>query len=358
MKLTRLAACVLLFFVGGTASAGQPHVVFIIADDIGWNDLGCYGSPSSRTPNIDAFAETATRFDNAYLTASSCSPSRASLLLGRYPHNCGKAGELHRPMPEHLVGTAFTALLREAGYHAELVGKHHMSVERPDGSPRPLVKPAFDAVARGRVRGNKSGAAPWAETIRDRPTDRPCVFWFASSDAHRPWDGDLDWDAAKYGPKHDPAAVVPPAPMPDTPETRQDFASYLNEVTRFDYFVGEVLATLAGEGIADDTVVIVTSDNGRPFPRAKTRLHDPGMKMPLLVRLPAEYRQPATTDALASAVDVAPTVLDLCGVAVPETQDGRRDIDGRGQRVGRRRLSILGRQPDEQRHLHAGVVQP
>ncbi len=216
--------CALAAVAGATE---RPNVVLFIADDVSWNDIGCYGNREARTPAIDRLAATGLCFDEAYLTASSCSPSRSSIITGRYPHNNGRASELHEPIAAHLPW--FPRLLRDAGYYTALVGKHHMTAEAPAPGEVPQPEP-FDLVDKGNAPGNSGGHATWVDTVRRRPKEKPFFFWFASHDAHRGWDGDRDWDEVAYGPKHDPTRLTLPAGLADTPATRQDLASYYNEV--------------------------------------------------------------------------------------------------------------------------------
>jgi arylsulfatase A-like enzyme len=301
-------------------AAERPNVILFIADDVSWNDLGCTGNREARTPAIDRLAAGGRRFDEAYLTASSCSPSRSSVVTGRYPHNNGRASELHEPIAAHLPW--FPRLLRESGYYTALVGKHHMTSDKPAAGERPQPEP-FDLVAKGNAPGNSGGHATWVETVRQRPPDKPFFFWFAAHDAHRNWDGDFQWREDAYGRKHDPQRVTVPAGLADTPETRQDVASYYNEVTRFDHYVGQVVNELERQGLLSNTLLLVMADNGRPFPRAKTRLHDCGMKTYLVAHWPAGIARPGTpAGGLVSAIDIAPTVLGLAGVKAPETMQG------------------------------------
>lgn len=296
----------------------RPNIIFFIADDISWNDYGCYGNPAARTPNIDKLASQGLRFTQAYLTASSCSPSRSSIITGRYPHNNGKASELHREIAGHLPW--FPELLRQSGYYTALVGKNHMRAE-PAGPGQQRPK-AFDLVDAGRVKGNRGGHGKWVQTLKNRPKDKPFFFWFASFDAHRDWEADTEWNE-KYGPMHRPEDVVVPPFLSDDPATRQDLASYYNEVTRFDYFIGQVVDELHEEQIAENTLLFVLADNGRPFPRAKTRLHDSGMKTALVAHWPKGIRQSGVEcPSLVSVIDLAPTVLELAGVEIPPTFQG------------------------------------
>ena len=298
----------------------RPNVILFLGDDISWNDFGCYGNRAARTPHIDQLAASGIKFTEAYLTASSCSPSRSSIVTGRYPHNTGKAAELHREIAWNLPW--FPALLREAGYYTALVGKNHMRAAPPPPGHEPLPK-AFDRIDEGRAPNNQGGHARWVSTLRQRPKDRPFFFWFASYDAHRGWDGDTEWDPNRFGPPHRPAEVEVPAFLDDDPATRDDLASYANEVTRLDHYVGQVVQALAEEGELDNTLLLVMADNGRPFPRAKTRLHDSGMKTALVAHWPRGIKAAGATSAsLVSAIDLAPTILELAGVAIPASMQG------------------------------------
>lgn len=320
LRSTLVAIAAALFALSVVRGEERPNVILIIGDDISWDDFGCYGNSAARTPNTDRLARNGIRFTEAYLTASSCSPSRSSIATGRYPHNNGAASELHRPIASNLV--RFPALLRAKGYYTALSGKNHMTQEKPSAGVAPMPEP-FEVVDAGETPGNHGGHGKWVEHLQKRPRDRPFFFWFASFDAHRAWDGDAEWDAAAYGPKHDPATIRVPPFLVDDAATRQDLASHANEVTRLDHFVGRVIAELERQDLLKNTLVFVTADNGRPFPRAKTRLHDSGMKAPLVAHWPAGIRQPgAVRSGLVSSIDLAPTILGVAGVTAPESFQG------------------------------------
>ncbi len=318
-KLAAIALIMVLSGSVGLADENRPNFIVFIADDVSWNDYGCYGNPHARTPHIDQLASGGLRFTNAFLTASSCSPSRASMITGRYPHNNGKAAELHLPIASHL--TWFPECLRDAGYYTALVGKNHMQREKPD-SDNGTSRKVFDLINNGQLKNNHGAEGKWVETVKNRPKDRPFFFWFAAVDAHRGWDADREWKP-EYGPMHQPTAVVVPPYLVDDLDTRKDLASYYNEVTRFDFYIGQVISALEQEGQLDNTVILILADNGRPFPRAKTRLHDSGMKTALVVHWPRGITSRGVeVSGLVSAIDIAPTLLEVAGVALPETFQG------------------------------------
>jgi arylsulfatase len=311
LGLTLLAAGV----VAMRAAETRPNFVLIIGDDISAADLGCYGNPGIRTPNIDRVAREGLRFTNAYTTTSSCSPSRCSILTSRYPHNLETASELHGPLPPGLA--LFPQLLREAGYHTAQAGKAHFG-EDADHVVGPALA-AFDAHSdgeRGDLQGGHGGENQWIARLRARPMNQPFFMWFASHDAHRIWDADSFEGMTR------PDDVRVPPTLIDTPETRVDLAHYYDEIMRLDIFVGEVVRELARQNVLDRTVIIITADNGRPFPRSKTRLYDDGVKEPLIIRWPPSVPRDARTDALVSSIDLAPTILELAGLPRPATFQG------------------------------------
>lgn len=295
-------------------AASRPNIVFIIGDDVGRDDLGCYGNPGIRTPNLDRLAARSLVFDNAYLTASSCSPSRCSIITGRYPHNLETAAELHGVLAESVL--MFPELLRQAGYHTAHAGKTHF------GSNTRVLE---GAAARAFVIGGNTpadadgdgngGEGRWIERLRTRPTDRPFFMWLASFDSHRSWNAD------SFSGLNRPDDVRVPPYLADTPETRADLAQYYDEITRLDHYVGEILRELERQHALDNTVIVFTSDNGRPFPHSKTRLFDDGIKTPLLISWPGHVA-PGRTAALVSSIDLAPTILALADVPAARSMQG------------------------------------
>ena len=313
MKYAVIFVFVLVAFVlvRPTLAESRPNFVICIADDISWDDFGCYGSTCARTPRIDALAASGMKFTEAYLTASSCSPSRSSIITGRYPHNLGRAAELHQPIAASIPW--LPAILREQGYYTALIGKNHMSRENTK-----IGVETWDRIDPGSTPDNHGAESKWVQTIEQRPKDKPFFFWFAAVDAHRDWEADREWDEARYGAPHDPHKMIVPPFLADDMATRQDLASYHNEITRFDYFVGQVVDSLAEQGVLENTLLLVLADNGRPFPRAKTRLHDTGMKTAFITHWPAGIKERGSvTTSLVSAIDIAPTCLELAEVSSP-----------------------------------------
>lgn len=328
--MIRLAPCAALILPLLLASSGfaspaddtpsPPNIVLIIADDLSWDDIGPYGHPTIRTPNLDRLAREGMRFDRAFLTCSSCSPSRSSLITGRYPHNTG-AEELHWPLPADQI--TFVELLKNAGYYTAAAGKWHLGNavkgrfdEVREANPRGFQLPSGDeadkadpnALAFEGAGAAQAGCDQWVPVLQDRPRDRPFFLWLAALDPHRDYQDDTIPDP------HDPAAMVVPPFLPDCPEVRADLARYADEVTRLDHFVGLVLDELDRQQVADQTLVLFMSDNGRPFPRCKTTVYDDGIRTPLIARWPGRIAPGSVTESLVSSIDLAPTFLSLAGI--------------------------------------------
>ena len=273
------------------AKAARPNFILFITDDISAGDLGCYGNKKIKTPHLDRMAAEGLRFTNAYLSISSCSPSRCSIISGRWPHNTG-ACELHTTLPKDQY--VFPETLKKAGYYTVLSGKHHMGG---------AVDRGFDKVSRGKGPGKEGD---WVKILKERPRDKPFFFWFASSDAHRGWGFSDD------APTYDPKEVMVPPYLVDGPQTRKDLADYYHEVSRTDHFAGLLRKELKKQKIDGDTYLIYMSDNGRPFPRCKTRLYDDGIKTPFIIACPGRIK-PAVTSSLVSSIDISATILELAG---------------------------------------------
>ena len=323
IKLVGGAAGAALWNIDGLTRAqnDRPNIVLIIADDMAWDDCGAYGHATIRTPNIDKLASRGMRFTNAFITASSCSPSRASIITGRYPHNTD-AEQLHWPLPAEQ--RTFVEILKEAGYWTASAGKWHLG---------DAVRDRFDVVHEADVSGfqlptGKAGTAPamiareksgcerWLSTLRSRPKGKPFFLWLAALDPHR------DYEKGIIADPHRPEDVVVPPYLPDVPDVREDLALYYDEITRLDDYVGKVMDELASQGVEDNTFILFFSDNGRPFPRDKTTLYDGGIKTPWLVRWPRRVRAGSLCRQLVSSVDIAPTVLALAGLEAQSSFQG------------------------------------
>ncbi|EPR66925.1 arylsulfatase [Cyclobacterium qasimii M12-11B] len=233
------------------AQDNRPNIIMIIADDIGYEDLGSYGNAIASTPVTDRIASQGIKFDNFYLTTSSCSPSRSSIISGRYPHNTG-AAELHTAMPENIL--TFPELLKESGYFTGQSGKWHMGV---------VPRKGFDLIYDKKPEIGHGGEDYWVPLLKERPIDKPFFLWLAALDAHRPW-GENDFTGA-----HDPDKVEVPPYLADEAATREDLANYYDEISRFDYFIGKVEEELERQGQLDNTIILFYQTMAGRFPEVK-----------------------------------------------------------------------------------------
>jgi arylsulfatase A-like enzyme len=278
-----------------------PNIVVFIADDQGYGDLGCYGNTAIKTPHIDRLAREGMRLDRAFLTISSCSPSRASILTGRYPHNTG-AEDLHQPLPDDQK--TIGQYLKLAGYYCAAAGKWHLGDSERQHWHQ-IIECSADITAESAV-----------DLVDNAPVDSPFFFWIASKDPHRPY------QLNTIAPPHRPADVRVPPYLPDHPNIRKEIALYYDEISRFDTCVGAVRAALEKSGRLENTVIVYLSDNGMPFPRAKTTLYDAGIRAPLIVRWPGKVPANSIQNSLFSVVDLAPTLLSIADVE-QDTMQGR-----------------------------------
>lgn len=297
-----------------------PNLVLVIADDMAWDDSSPYGHDSIMTPNLQRLADGGIRFDNAFVTISSCSPSRASIVTGRYPHQTD-AEELHWPLPGDQV--TFVELLKEKGYWTAAAGKWHLGDEVRDRfdeirevDTSGFQLPSGEAAKAGKfvetLEGEaQSGCADWVPLLEDRPKERPFFLWLAALDPHRPYHSGIIPDPSR------PEEIRLPPYHPDTPAVRADYQVYYDEITRLDKYVGLVMDELESQEVAENTLILFISDNGRPFPRDKTTLYDSGIRTPWIVRWPKVVKPGSTCARIVSTVDIAKTFLKLGGIDNP-----------------------------------------
>ena len=297
--LLLLAATTIL---SGQTRQDRPNILLVIADDWSYPHAGAYGDPTVSTPAIDRLAREGALFRRAFTAAPSCTPSRAALLTGQAPHRLAEGANLWGSLPARFP--VYPDLLEGAGYAVGHTGKGWGPGRfEPGGRSRNPAGPRFDSLE-AFLAGRREG--------------QPFAFWYGSTDPHRPYDaGSGERAGLKLS-----TVKVPPF-LPDTPEVRADLLDYYAEVQRFDAQVADLLATLARHRVLEDTIVVVTSDNGMPFPRGKATPYDAGTHMPLAIRWPARVKSGTTVDAFVSLTDLAPTFLEAAQVAVPAEVTGR-----------------------------------
>jgi N-sulfoglucosamine sulfohydrolase len=293
-------------------AASRPNILFVITHDTG-RQLGCYGRPT-HSPGIDRLATEGVRFDQYFVCAPQCSPSRACLTTGRYPHHTGVLGLVGKwgwQMDASVPTLAKT--LGAAGYDTWLWGFQH---EHP--SPSALGY-RHDPI------GFANGNVPkiLADSVGPRCADwlaaKPAGPWFASVGFY---ETHLGWPTAAATAAEVAAKPTPPD-LPAVPELRQDMLGFDQSLHQADRNVAHILDALEASGQAGNTIVIFTTDHGLPLPRAKCDLRDPGLEAALLVRWPGRVGANRVCSELLSGVDLMPTLLELAGVAPPEGLDGQ-----------------------------------
>ena len=275
------------------AADPRPNILFCLADDASWDHFGANGDRVVRTPNFDRVAREGVNFRHAFCSSPSCTPSRGALLTGQQFWRLEDGANLWSRWPNKFP--VYPDALAKAGYHVGLKGK--------GWGPG-------DATFSGRTNNPAGlGVKDFATFLKSKPADKPFCFWFGSTDPHRLYDLG---SGVKSGLKI--ADVQVPPYLPDTPAVRSDILDYYFEVERFDHDVGEMLKLLEDSGQLANTLVVVTSDNGWPFPHGKATCYDAGTRMPLAVRWPARIKGGRTVDDFVSHTDLAPTFLEAAGL--------------------------------------------
>ncbi len=311
------------------------NILIVIADD--WSPIaGCYGNDVVQTPNIDRLAREGVVFDHAYCGSPSCGVSRASLLTGLHSHRHGMFGHCHEP---HGFQTrewvrSIPVVLGDHGYRTGIIGKKHFE-------PDHLYRFDFDATEE---RDSVNVLCERTEHFLNECQDKPFFAMVATGQPHRVLPGygndkfSEQFPVFSYGVDD----VIVPDFLPDVMAVREDLADYYVAISRYDHVVGQVLDVLTASGRSDETLVLVMTDHGMPYPGAKGSSFDTGHRCPLIVRMPGQCgevrehdrsarreeknRMGNRSQAMVSWVDVAPTVYEWCGLQKddwPESVDGR-----------------------------------
>jgi len=331
-----------------SAKKARPNVIFILMDDLGWADLGCYGSKFYETPNIDRLAAEGMRFTNAYSACPVCSPTRASVLTGRYPARIGltdwipghhfpwaklRVPDFHQELP--LSEVTIAKVLKKVEYSTASIGKWHLGKESyfPE-------KYGFDVNFGGTNKGQPPSyfwpyniptitSGKEGEYLTDRLTDEairyikthkdgPFFLYLPHFAVHTPLQAKEEY-IAKFRAKA----------RPEDPQNNPVYAAMIQSV---DEGVGRIMAVLDELGIADNTVVIFNSDNGgygkatsnAPLREAKGTLYEGGIRDPLIVRWPGKVKPGTVCDEVVTSTDYFPTICEIAGVEPPKN----RPLDG------------------------------
>jgi arylsulfatase A-like enzyme len=274
-----------------------PNMVVYVADDLGWRDTGVYGNPAVGTPAIDRIARSGLLVRYAFVTSPQCSPSRISILTGRFPHTT-RTEDLHTPTPAGV--RILPSYLQAAGYFTGMMAKTHLGPE-----------------AERQFQWYSPETAPTLPAFLDSAGTRPFFLWVAFHEPHRPYD-------TTAAPKHSPTRTALTPYLVDTRATRTDIARYYDAIATMDRKIALMTEELERRGLAGNTLVVFLSDNGAPFPREKGTLYDGGTRTPLLLAWPGVIRPGTVYDGgPVSLVDLMPTLLEVAGVSPDPLVQGR-----------------------------------
>ncbi len=401
---------VCVMFFEGSLLANRPNVIFILADDLGWAELGCYGNRFNETPNLDRLANGGMRFTNAYASAPVCSPYRAAFLTGQYPVRVGILDYL-RPNSENglsLDHLTLPEMFRNAGYATGMIGKWHLSGYKYHGAEK-VVRPTdhgFDWNIGSEIKGVGNGANFWPYIFRTQPirwldlpdqklgrkeylTDRlnheavqfiernkskPFFLYLSHYAPHSILNGKPEL-VAKYRKKHVPGKstrdrcyLCQDAALNGDPQNHwagdhnPHLGAMLNSI---DDGVGLIMEKLKALGLDGNTIVIFTSDNGgetkvtsnAPLRGGKSQLYEGGIRVPLIVSWPGETPEGETTSQPTVNVDFYPTLLEAAGIE----PDRKQVLDGvsllgtwHDPRIAPRREALYWHYPLEKPHFLGG----
>jgi len=319
-----IALCALLFigavFSTTAAESRSPNILFALADDWSYPHAGAYGCKWVKTPAFDRVAHEGVLFTNTYTPNAKCAPSRACIVTGRNPWQLKAACNHVCFFPPE-----FKTYVEALGGHGYFVGMTCKGwapgvANDADGKPRGMTgRPFNKRTAPPPTKGisNNDYAANFADFLDAAPAGKPWCFWYGSVEPHRGYE--YGSGAAKGGKKPGDLDRVP-GYWPDNETVRNDMLDYAFEVEHFDRHLGRMLAELEKRGQLDNTLVLVTADNGMPFPRAKGNEYEVSNHMPLAAMWKRGIRAPGrTVTDFVSFIDFAPTFIEVAGVAWAKT---------------------------------------
>ena len=306
----------------------RPNILFCIADDATYKHMGAYGTKWVKTPAFDRIAEQGLLFANAYTPNAKCGPSRSCIVTGRNSWQLEEAGNHWSSFPTKFK--TYAEVLSENGYDVGLTAKGVAPVLAltKDGKKRHLLGKTFN---------NKKTTPPtngisdidyaenFADFLNNKPKDKPFCFWYGGFEPHRRYE---NGSGLKKGNKKLEDVEEVPSFWPDKATVRTDMLDYALEIEYFDSHLGKMLKTLEEKGMLDNTIIVVTSDNGMPFPRVKGQAYEYSNHLPLAIMWKKGIKQPGRIiKDFVSFIDFAPTFLELAGVE--ESKSQMKPIEGK-----------------------------
>jgi len=297
----------------------RPNILFAIADDASWKHFGAYGCNWVKTPAFDRVAKEGILFQNAYTPNAKCSPSRACILTGRNSWQLEEAGN-HVPFFPAKFKT-YAEALGENGYWTGSVAKGWAPgvANDVDGNPRQLTGAKFDThklTPPAKKMSDNDYYKNFTDFIDQKPKDQPFCFWYGAHEPHRAYEYEA---GTKYGGKKLSDVTEVPAFWPDVDSVRQDMLDYAFEIEYFDNHLTKMIAKLEETGELENTIIIVTADNGMPFPRIKGDIYEYSHHLPLAIMWGKGIKNPGRqVEDYVNFIDFAPTFLELADLKADE----------------------------------------
>ncbi len=293
----------------------KPNILFVISDDQSFPHASAYGYKAVSTPNFDKVAKAGILFNNAYVASPGCSPSRAAILTGRNDWQIEEAGTHASSFPSKYK--VYPEILEENGYKTGYTGKGWGPGDwKVSGRKNNPAGHEYNSI---KYPNPPEGVSryDYAENFRkfysEKENNQPFCFWFGAQEPHRIFSKGI---GVKNGKRIED--VVVPDFLPDTKEVRSDILDYCFEIEWFDTQLGKILDQLEKSGELANTVIVITSDNGMAFPRAKANNYEYGLHVPLAISWPGKIQKGLVNNNIFSMVNMAPTLLDIAAVKMPE----------------------------------------
>ena len=306
-----LIETIILFGCTENKSIQQPNILFALGDDWSWPhasiayEMSIPGSDNViKTPNFDRIARGGVLFKNAFCSAPSCGPSRSAILTGRNMWQLETGANLRGVFPNKFG--VYTDALEEAGYHVGHIDKGCTPMKFVDGRTDPAGQKYKD----------------FEEFMAKRTDGKPFCFWFGSHDAHRAYKKDSGVESGM-----NPKDIAVPACLPDDEVVRKDMCDYYFEVQRFDHRLGKMLALIEERGELENTLVVISGDNGLPFPRSKVEIYDSGTHVPLVISWPAAIKGGRVVDDFVNLAELGPTFMEAAGLKPLKTMTTKSFIN-------------------------------
>ena len=308
-----------------TDTKRRPNILFAISDDQSYPHASAYGFKAVNTPAFDRVAREGVLFNNAFSASPGCSPSRAALLTGKNCWQIEQAGTHDSSFPAEYI--VYPDILEAAGYFVGYTqkgwgpGNWKISGRTRNPAGNEFNEHKLESPNTGISRNDYT--TNFKDFLNNRPDGKPFCFWYGASEPHR----DFEMGSGlKAGKKLADAEV--PSFLPDTEEVRSDLLDYAAEIEWFDRHLGQMLQLLEEAGELDNTIIVVTSDNGMSFPRAKANLYEYGFHVPLAIRWGDKVKGGRVIDDIVSLIDLAPTYLEAAGVNHPDETNGTNLMEG------------------------------